>query len=227
MGLLALLKNAFLPIRRYKIPVRNTDALTPDELKILEAVKKTREWREGGTTPLCNNINCSTGCNARFRMIIKENLADNEVDKRYIQAIEPILREKVKLFCENRNDFLEWHERSRLEYFCAELDERIPEEALLKNTMQENRKQNNRQREEAWRRQVQEKRAAKKREKQLRHRRRLSLKRERDHHYWVAYWAAKHAIKEEKMNGLRFKKRRKLISVYFFLKNYFHNLFTN
>lgn len=198
MGLLALLKNAFLPIRRYKIPVRNTDALTPDELKILEAVKKTREWREGGTTPLCNNINCSTGCNARFRMIIKENLADNEVDKRYIQALEPKLREEVKLFCERRHYLLEWHERSRLEDFYTELDERIPEEALLKRRMQEERDQEYRQREEAWRKKVEERRAIRKRERQLRHRQRIALKRERDHYYWIAYWAAKHAIDETK-----------------------------
>jgi len=202
--------------------------LTPDEIKILDAVKKSRGWRGGeGNIGLCKNPDCTTGCNMLFRKLVKIALADDQVDIDYLHALEPHVREKVKLFCENRYDCVEWYELSRLRYFYEQLDERIPKEAQLKKEMEELRKQDYRQREEAWRKQVQEKRVVKKREKQLRHRQRLSLKRERDHYYCVAYWAAKHAIKEENIHSLRLKKRKKLISVYFFLKNYFYNLFAN
>jgi hypothetical protein len=206
------------------------DPLTLDEIKILDAVKKSREWREGKRNRnigLCRDPNCRTGCNMRFRKLVKIALADDQVDIDYLQALEPHLREKIKLFCENRYDHLEWFELSRLQSFYKQLDERNPEEAKLKKEMEEQRKQNYRQREEAWKKNVEEKRAAKKQKKQLRHKQRLVLKRERDRYYWVAYWAAKHAIREEKINSLRFKKRRKLISVYFFLKKYFFNFFAN
>lgn len=206
------------------------DPLTADEIKILDAVKKSREWREGTRNRnigLCRNPDCTTGCNSRFRKLVKIALADDQVDIDYLQALEPHLREKVKLFCENRYDHLEWFELSRLQSFYKQLDERNPEEAQLKKKMEEQRKHDYRQRVEAWKKNVEEKRAAKKQEKQFQHKQRLVLKRERDRYYWVAYWAAKHAIKEEKSNSLRFKKRRKLISVYFFLKKYFFNLFAN
>jgi hypothetical protein len=202
------------------------EALTPDEIKILDAVKKSRDWREG-SIGLCKDLYCTTGCTMIFRKLIKEAFANDGADINYLQALEPHLREKVRLFCQNRHDLLEWHELSRLENFCAQLDHRIPEEAQIIKKLEEDRDREYKQREEAWRKRVEEKRAIKKRQKQLQHMQRLRLKRERDHYYWIAYWAARHAIKEEKINSLHFKKRRKLISVYFFLKNYFYNLFAN
>jgi hypothetical protein len=226
MSLLAVFKKIIGLKVRHEALASNDCALTFDEIRILDAVKKTREWRQYGK-PLCNNFNCSTGCNMRFRMIVKENLADNDIDKKYFHALEPKLRDKVKLFCENRRDLLELIESIRLYSFYTDLDERIPEEAKLKKEMEEQQNQVYKKREEAWKKNIEEKRAAKKQEKQLRHKQRLVLKRERDRYYWVAYWAAKHAIREEKINSLRFKKRRKLISVYFFLKKYFFNFFAN
>lgn len=196
MSLLATLKKIIGFKVRYETVTSNELALNLDEIQIFEAVKKTRKWREGGTTPLCNNLYCSTGCNMRFRMIIKEYLADNDIDKRYFRALEPSIREKVKLFCENRYDLLDPIEHARLRDFYTELDERIPEEAQLKKKMEEKREQEYRQRNEAWRKKVEENRAVKKRDKEIRHRQRIALKRERDHYYWIAYWAAKHAIKD-------------------------------
>lgn len=199
MGIFTLIINALRPKRHHETSAPNKYSLNPDEKKLFDAIKRARAWRsDPGGSSLCNNPDCTTGCNMIFREIIKEALAEDGVDTKYLGALEPHIRDKVRLFCENQRDLLESHEVERLVYFYTALDTRIPEEAELYKTRRDAAERRRKEREEVWRKKVEEKRAIKKRERQLRHRQRLRLKRERDHYYWIAYWAAKHAMKEEK-----------------------------
>lgn len=198
------------------------DDLSSDELVIFNAIRKSRTLRFGAHgVGLCSDPNCTTGCNGIFREVIKEALADEGADPTYLRALEPHLRGRVKSFCLNRRGLLEHHELARLQIFCNELDLRIPEEAEIYARLKEARERERKQHEEAWRASVEEARAKKRAETQLRHKRRLERKRERDYYYWIAYWAAKHAIEDENQRRSAYKKtnRNILENVFWRLKS--------
>jgi hypothetical protein len=143
---------------------------------------------------LCMRVDCPTGCVGAFRRIVKEALVGRTVSYDEVHSLTPAQRTEILTFMFEERDFLTNDENKLLYSYCRELNPQIPEENEQLAMQKAERESAALRRAEQWRLQVAERRAAKRKERQERHTQRLTKKRERDHIYWIAYWAARHSM---------------------------------
>jgi hypothetical protein len=158
--------------------------------EIMTAVIKAREAR------LCMDYYCSTGCNVRFMRFIKDALAVGKDSTSPIVRLDPPEKEKVRYFCKDRARDLSHGEISVLLWLCEMPDPRNPDEAKLIQKRSKELTDAHAEKIAEFEKNVAERRAIKKQLKKNQHESRIEKKRERDHYYWIAYWAAMHAIRD-------------------------------
>jgi hypothetical protein len=170
--------------------VNNRKAIKVKKQALVASILSLREAK------LCMQTSCTTGCIGIFRKTIKEALTGHTIETEDFWFLSPSQRAEIRKFIRTETVFLTTDEQKFLEIFCNEPNPSIPSEAAALKLIRERQAEEDKLRLARFKDLVVERRAVKREIIQERHRQRLAKKKERDHIYWVAYWAARHSMQD-------------------------------